>query len=376
MIPNRGIMSKSVASFGEASTKLPEAEGDYSDMDTNFSKRSKSTPYNKRSISGQAKQIRRAMLAQGRIDPQKVLRMTNEEIINHRDAKRLEENTSSSLTEARMSAYENQVAKNVDPVAEMMEFNAVEYIAKNSSNHIRPWEVQKVHKMCISDGICRLCSKGCYDDPYDLHLKSQAHLEKVNEQALCNRLFGESSLFRRLSSQGCRFKNKQAMRSYWGSQVDNLGHVARQLVYEESRVIYYKHGKSNNAKTYTITKDALPSFHLAVLRYDRQTGKYARRQYQMQDVELWHNLDELDTGDVDMPQGPQDQVLGNGEGNGTGTNEEDNYANGTWWPVLLCQLPCDPNGPYQGITPGYIYVVICFYQILDTPLWAWTIEFM
>ena len=209
-----------------------------------FSKRSKSTPYNKRSISGQAKQIRRAMLAQGRIDPQKVLRMTNEEVINHRDAKRLEENTSSSLTEARMSAYENQVAKNVDPVAEMMEFNAVEYIAKNSSNHIRPWEVQKVHKMCISDGICRLCSKGCYDDPYDLHLKSQAHLEKVNEQALCNRLFGESSLFRRLSSQGCRFKNKQAMRSYWGSQVDNLGHVARQLVYEESRVIYYKHGKS------------------------------------------------------------------------------------------------------------------------------------
>ena len=364
-------MSKSVASFGKASTKLPE--GDYSDMDTNFSKRSRSTPYNKRFISGQAKQlIRRAMLAQG-IDPQKVLRMTNEEIVNHRDAKRLEESTSSPLTEARMIAYQNQVAKNVDPVAEMMDFNAVEYIAKNKSHRIKPEEVQKVHKMCISDGICRLCSKGCYDDPYDLHLKSQAHLEKVNEQALCNRLFGESSLFRRLSS-GCRFKSKQSLRSYWGSQVENLGHLARRLVYEEGKEILYKHGKSNSAKTYTITKDDKPSFHLAALRYDRETGKYARRQYQMQDVELWHNIDELDGGDCDMPQAPQDQVLGNGDDNGTGTNQ-DNYANGTWWPVLLCQLPCNAPGPFQTMVPGYVYVVICFYQVLDSPLWAWTIEF-
>ena len=90
---------------------------------------------------------------------------------------------------------------------------------------------------------------------------------------------------------------------------------------------------------------------LAALRWDSQTGKYAR-------------------------QAPgQDQVLGNGEGNGTGTTP-DRYANGTWWPVSLCQLPGDPHGPLQGIRPGCIYVVICFYQVLDIPLWAWTIEFM
>ena len=176
------------------------------------------------------------MINQG-MNAERVLRMTDEEVINHKDAKRLEESTSSSLTEA-MSAYQNQVAKNVDPVAEMLDFNAVDYIAKNKSNRVSPEEVQKVHKMCISDGMCRLCSKGCYDDPSDLHLKSQAHLEKVNEQALCNRLFGESSLFRRLSSQGCRFKSKQAMRNYWGSQVENLNHLARQLVYGESKEIF------------------------------------------------------------------------------------------------------------------------------------------
>ena len=309
MIPNRGIMSKSVASFGEASTKLPEAEGNDSDMETNFSRRSKSKPFNKRSIGQQAKHYRRAMINRG-ISAERALRMTDEEVIAHRDAKRLEESTSSSLTEARMSAYHDQLANNVDPVAEMLDFNAVEYIAKNKSNRIKPEEVQKVHKMCISDGMCHLCSKGCYDDPSDNHLTSQAHLEKVNEQALCNRLFGESSLFRRLSSQGCRFKGKQAMRNYWGSQVENLGHLARRLVYEESRVIFYKYGKSNSAKTYTITKDHKPIFHLAALRYDRETGKYARRQYLLKDVELWHNLDDLDSGDVDMPQAPQDQVLG------------------------------------------------------------------
>ena len=132
---------------------------------------------------------------------------------------------------------------------------------------------------------------------------------------------------------------------------------------------------SSSAKARTITKDDKPIFHLAALRYDRQTGKYARRQYLLKDVELWHNLGDLDTGDVDMPQAPQDQVLGNGEGNGTGTNDEDNYANGAWWPVLLCQLPCDVPGPYQTMVRGYVYVVICFYQVLDTPLWAWTIEF-
>ena len=157
-------MSKSVASFGEASTKLPEAEGNDSDMDTNFSRRSKSKPFNKRSIAQQAKHLRRAMINQG-VNPEKVLRMTDEEVINHRDAKRFEESTSSSssLTEARMSAYHDQLANDVDHVKEMMDFNAVEYIAKNKDHRIKPEEVEKVHKMCISDGMCRLCAKGCYE---------------------------------------------------------------------------------------------------------------------------------------------------------------------------------------------------------------------
>ena len=104
-------------------------------------------------------------------------------------------------------------------------------------------EVEEVNQMCIRDGRCHLCAKGCYNDPSDGHLKSQGHQEKVKEEALCNRLFGKSQTFRRLDSHGCRTKSKRAMRNYWGAEVENLGHLARQLVYEESRVIFYKWGK-------------------------------------------------------------------------------------------------------------------------------------
>ena len=65
-------MSKSMTSFeklgGKAGTKLADSElasqaqENDSDMETNISRRSKSIPFNKKPISGQAKQIRRALI--------------------------------------------------------------------------------------------------------------------------------------------------------------------------------------------------------------------------------------------------------------------------------------------------------------------------
>ena len=365
------------------STKLPESDmassrdDNDSDMETEVSsRRSKSMPWSQKTMAQQAKQIKRAMVKQGQMTKEQVLHLTKEEVMALRDAKRLAQSNASCLTEARMEVHEIQKSRNVDPVAEMMDFSAVRFVAANKGPNITARELDEVNKMCIRDGRCHLCAKGCYDDPGDTHAKSQGHYEKVKEEALCNRLFGKSQTFRRLDSHGCRSKSKRAMREYWGAEVENLGHLARQLVLKESRMIFYKWGKASRAKTYAITKDSGVMFHLAALRYDRETGKYARKKYPVEDVALWHELDELDGEDCAMPQAPpQDEVLGDGEGNGTGTTP-DPYANGTWWPVLLCQLPCDDHGPFQGIQPGYIYVVICFYQILDTPLWAWTIEFM
>ena len=204
-------------------------------------------------------------------------RLTNQQVIENRNAKRLQERNVSELSETKMQAYESQFRKNIDPVAEILDFNAVDFIAKNKGHRITPDEIQKVHMHCIRDGRCHLCQKGCYDDPGDMHLRSSAHLEKVHEQALCNRLFSESKQFRRLSSEGCRCKSKGSMREYWGSEAENLGHLAKRLVYEENRVIFDKHGRSSSAKTYTITKEQNPKFHVAALRYDRETGKDVRQ---------------------------------------------------------------------------------------------------
>ena len=102
-----------------------------------------------------------------------------------------------------MNAFQNQIDKNIDPVAELLSFNAVEFITGAKAKSITPDEVKKVHKHCIQDGKCQLCFKRCNDTPDDTHKRSNAHLQKVHEQALCDRFFGESKLF-----------SKKAMRDY------------------------------------------------------------------------------------------------------------------------------------------------------------------
>ena len=239
------------------STKLPESDmassrdDNDSDMETQASsRRSKSMPWSQKTMAQQAKQIKRALVNQGQMTQEQVLHLTKEEVIAHRDAKRLAQSNMSFLTEARMEVYEIQKSRNVDPVAEMMDFSAARFIAANKGPDITARELDEVNKMCIRDGRCHLCAKGCYDDPSDTHVKSQGHYEKVKEEALCNRLFGKSQAFRRLDSHGCSSKSKRAMREYWGAEVENLGHLARQLVFEEGRVIFYKWGKASCAKTY------------------------------------------------------------------------------------------------------------------------------
>lgn len=63
-------------------------------------------------------------------------------------------------------------------------------------------------------------------------------------------------------------------------------------VYDESRVMFFKYGKSSSAKTYTLTKEQHPIFHLATIRYDRNTGRYKTSKYSVADVELWHNMND------------------------------------------------------------------------------------
>ena len=138
-------MSKSVASFGEASTKLPEAEGNYSDMDTNFSKRSRSTPYNKRSISGQAKQVQRAIEYKGVMSKEELDRLTHQQVIDLREAYRYKIDQfgcTTVLTKERLS----QLGKKIDSVAEMFLFNAVKYITEAKKKQFRQMKSRRYTK--------------------------------------------------------------------------------------------------------------------------------------------------------------------------------------------------------------------------------------
>ena len=88
------------------------------------------------------------------------------------------------------------------------------------------------------------------------------------------------------TNQGANsLQGKEAMREYCGSQVENLGHLARRLVYEENRVIVFKYGSPTLQRP-------IPS------------PRITSRSYRLKDVELWHNMDDLDGGDCDMPQAP------------------------------------------------------------------------
>ena len=89
----------------------------------------------------------------------------------------------SFLTEARLEVYENQKNWKVNPVQEMMNCSAAQFLARNKGHDITAEEAEEVRKICIRDEMCHLCTKGCWHDPNDQHLKSQGHCEKVKEEA-------------------------------------------------------------------------------------------------------------------------------------------------------------------------------------------------
>ena len=174
-------------------------------------------------------------------------------------------------------------------VAEMFEFNAVKYITEAKKKTISPDEIEKIHQKCIDqDGKCKLCHKGCYDTPSDTHKKSKGHLQMVHEQV--DRLFGESKLCR-TASEGCRCKSQRAMRDYWEHSVENFGHLARRLVYEENRVIFFKYGSPTQQRP-------IPSPRIRSLSFTWA---------------LCQNMHVGVSGECDMPEVPEDH--------------------GTWWPV-------------------------------------------
>jgi len=86
-----------------------------------------------------------------------------------------------------------------------------------------------------------------------------------------------------------------------------------------------------------ITNESITGFHFAVVKYDASSGKYRNSTYDKTMLRLYHEI-------------PDDG------------------------PAIILQLHDDSVQVVREVTPGHVYVIICFYQVVTNPIWAWTME--
>ena len=120
-----------------------------------------------------------------------------------------------------------------------------------------------------------------------------------------------------------------------------------------------RRGRSKNAKRHVITNESITGFHFAAVKYDASSGKYGNSTYDKTMLRLYHEI-------------PDDGPLPDPNASGSGSEENANHI--TWWPVMILQLHDDSVQVVREVTLGHVYAIICFYQVVTNPVWAWTME--
>ena len=77
----------------------------------------------------------------------------------------------------------------------------------------------------------------------------------------------------------------------------------------------------------------------------------------MAHLQFWHDI-------------PEDRTHDEEDHNATGAGGMEGTGGGTWWPVVVSQLVGDEDRPFVETTANYVYVVVCWYQVQDSPLLA------
>ena len=108
-----------------------------------------------------------------------------------------------------------------------------------------------------------------------------------------------------------------------------------------------------------ITNESITGFHFAAVKYDASSGNYGNSTYDKTMLRPYHEI-------------PDDGPLPDPNSSGSGCGENANHI--TWWPVIILQLHDDSVQVAREVTPGHVYVIICFYQVVTNPVWAWTME--
>ena len=319
--------------------------------------RSNSRPFSRKPPSGKRRDIVRAMVYNGFCTTEQAKKMTTEQVLELWSEHKKTEAARSDLTHERLDVLNAQQEAGVDIISDFLS-NETRWISEEMSLHILETErnqIRKVNLLREVEGgyyLCMLCSKNCSHVPQDPHLTSKEHREKESEEIYMNRLFGDSSSLRR-HGPGCAIATRSAVRSYWGIEIENLLTVLREKLKTSS--IKYRFG-GKGSKVYSLDASDEPKLHLGLIRYQATSGRYRNKRYTTDDVRFWHELEELDAD--------QSMVATDGK------NKDQ------WWPVIFLQTGGDQDTAFRTVQRGYVYVVICIYQIMrDGELEAWVITF-
>ena len=317
--------------------------------------RSGSRAQNARNAKAQAKNLRRAFVFQGLMTKEEADKMSVEAVLAYRVAHHAQRSETSMLTEERLQVLRNQKQS---MLTEMVSFKG--WLQSEMSQEITAEEKRAFHKkwlekQCGGQGfLCRLCGKETWGGPGCQHLTSTQHVEKETEEILLDRLFG-SSAGRRLG-EGCHVPTRAAVRAYWGQNVENLITILEAKI-QSGEEIRFRYGKSAKSASHVVSNKVGYRFHLAIIKYGETTGNYHNNTYSCNDVRLWSLLPEVEDEE-------------------TQRRYDKNQKKGDkWWPVIMCQVEGEPDGPYEGIVADYVYVIICFYQILEKLMNAWCVAF-
>ena len=322
-------------------------------------RRSRSKPFSKKPPSGKRRDLVRAMVHNGFCTKEQAKEMTTEQVLELWSKHKKTKATESDLTHERLDVLNAQQEAGVDIISDFLS-NETHWINEEMSLHILESErnqIRKVNLLREVEGgyyLRRLCSKNCSHDPRDSHLMSQDHREKEAEEIYMNRLFGDSSSLRR-HGPGCAIATRSAVRSYWGIEIENLLTVLREKLKASS--IKYRFG-GKGSKTYSLDASDEPKLHLGLIRYQSTSGQYRNTRYTTDDVRFWHELEELE---------PEESMVAT-----DGKKQRKDH----WWPVIFLQTGGDQDTAFRTVQRGYVYVVICIYQIMrDGVLEAWVITF-
>lgn len=351
-----------------ASTRAPSTLDEMdSDKEDNLSqcsgsamtsgKRSKAKPQHMRNANAQAKNLRKAFVHMQLMTREEADAMSVEEVLSFRKMHHENRSRTSQLKDTKLEVLNAQKA---NMLTEMVSFKW--WLQAEMKDSIKPQERAEFQKKFLvktafgQGYVCQLCSKESWGGPGCKHLESAAHFEKETEEILMDRLFGTASQARRFGG-GCHVPTREAVRNYWGPNVENLITILETKI-QSGEEIRFKYGRSQRAASYVINKEKPYRFHLALICYNETTGNYKNSTFYLDSVRLWNNIPEIEDEDVAK------------------LYQKNQKKGDKWWPVVICQVGDDRSEAFQEIDPDWIYVIICKYQILQKDMTAWCVNFI